>query len=68
MLNEFRSEEFRSRLPERCGTKCVTCGNENGEMIYCHIVPLNVGGTNNFTNIVPICHNCIKAYVEGHGY
>lgn len=68
LLIEFNNKSFKSQLPEKCGTTCKCCGNTEGEMIYCHVVPLNVGGTNRFTNIVPICHKCIKAYVEGYGY
>lgn len=49
---------------EHLGTKCINCGSEE-DIAYHHIVPLSVGGTNNLSNIVPVCERCHKA-IHGH--
>ena len=41
----------------RFGCNCVNCGASEG-IRYHHIVPLSAGGTNNPTNIVPLCEQC----------
>lgn len=57
LRKEFSSPKFHNQLPEKCGTVCVNCADtENIE--YHHVVPLEVGGTNRFTNIVPVCLTC----------
>lgn len=57
LRKEFSSAKFHKQLPEKCGTVCVNCADtENIE--YHHIVPLEVGGTNRFTNIAPVCLTC----------
>ena len=66
---ELRKEYDRLRnsgvLARECGVECVSCGStENIE--YHHIVPLFLGGTNRFTNIVPMCHQCHKAAHGSH--
>lgn len=66
---ELRKEYDRLRnsgaLARECGVECVSCGStENIE--YHHIVPLLLGGTNRFTNIVPVCHQCHKAAHGSH--
>lgn len=57
LRKEFSSTRFHKQLPEKCGTECVNCGDSK-EIEYHHIVPLEVGGTNRFTNIVPVCLTC----------
>lgn len=54
---EFQSAKFHKQLPVRCGTVCVNCGDDS-EIEYHHVVPLGCGGTNNFSNIVPLCATC----------
>ena len=44
----------------KVGNICVNCGSTDG-IEYHHIVPLFVGGQENETNIVPLCHRCHKA-------
>lgn len=54
---EFTRQSFREEMKEKLGCVCVNCGsNENIE--YHHIVPLKNGGTNNLSNIVPMCRTC----------
>lgn len=57
MRNECNRPEFKKNLVEKLGTKCVNCGSEIC-IEYHHIVPLTLGGTNNITNIVPLCYGC----------
>lgn len=54
---EFSSSAFRRKLKKELGTTCCNCDcTKNIE--YHHIVPLTLGGTNKFTNIVPLCQEC----------
>lgn len=64
LRKEFQAARFHRQLPEKCGTECANCGDpENIE--YHHVVPLEVGGTNAFTNIVPLCRTChMKIHME----
>lgn len=57
LRKEFSSAKFHKQLPEKCGTVCVNCESEEN-VEYHHIVPLEVGGTNRFTNIAPVCLTC----------
>jgi hypothetical protein len=61
-MAENKREEFnnmRSLLIQAKGTKCCNCEKECGnDIIFHHIVPLASGGTNNLTNIAPICETC----------
>lgn len=58
------SQTFRRQIKEKCGDVCVGCGsNENIE--YHHIVPISLGGADDFSNIVPLCHACHKAAHNG---
>lgn len=54
---EFSTTRFHKQLPDKCGKVCVNCGDDR-EIEYHHIVPLECGGTNAFTNIVPLCRTC----------
>lgn len=38
--------------------KCYNCGSTTDALELHHIVPLSLGGTNNPTNIVPLCEKC----------
>lgn len=54
---EFTNSSFREMLVKTLGNKCCNCGSEKN-IEYHHIVPLINGGTNNLSNIVPICEEC----------
>lgn len=57
---EARSRRFMKMLKERLGCRCANCGS--GDIVeYHHVVPLAFGGTNELTNIVPLCYACHKA-------
>lgn len=61
-MAENKREEFNDMRPlliQTKGTKCCNCEKECGnDIIFHHIVPLASGGTNNLTNITPICETC----------
>lgn len=60
---EYNRPSFKANLRLLKGSKCVNCGSE--ELVeYHHIVPLINGGTNNLSNIVPLCEKC---HVSAHG-
>ena len=59
LKKEFRRKSFRDELKRVLGEKCVNCGSEDN-IEYHHIVPLKNGGTNNITNIAPLCIPCHK--------
>lgn len=46
------------------GVKCSNCGSTE-DIEYHHVVPLHLGGTNRWTNIVPLCNRCHKAAHRG---
>ena len=54
---EFSRKSFRSNMYEQLGRKCVNCGSLF-KIEYHHIVPLANSGTNNLSNIVPLCVEC----------
>lgn len=51
-------------LAERHGTACSCCKTTVG-IEWHHIVPLFLGGTDEVTNIVPLCHACHMAAHHG---
>lgn len=54
---EFASATFRCTMKEQLGETCVNCFSDK-DIEYHHIVPLVNGGTNNLSNIVPLCKEC----------
>lgn len=58
------SQAYYEMCKRELGTKCRICGAENVE--YHHIIPLNKGGTNDISNIIPLCHehHCIVHGVQ----
>lgn len=56
MRKSFKKHE----LKRICGTHCVNCGSDQG-IEYHHVVPLEIGGNDTLTNIVPLCHACHRA-------
>lgn len=72
---EFGRQSFRDSMKEKLGNICVNCGSTES-IEYHHIVPIINGGSNNLSNIVPLCYECHckahdKAYkhrsIEGRG-
>ena len=67
-LKKLRQEHIRlltnGSLELHCGKVCVNCGSQEN-IEYHHVVPLSLGGTNKFTNIVPLCDKCHIASHRG---
>ena len=63
LKTEFNRPSFKKMLQERKGCICQVCKSTN-DIHYHHIVPLFLGGTNDFDNIIPLCHSC---HIKAHG-
>lgn len=64
LKQETRRATFRERLKRELGNVCINCGSTE-DIEYHHVVPLKLNGTNNLTNIVPLCYACHKAVHNG---
>lgn len=53
----FTAEEFKE-LCERYGNKCLACGDAEAVLEADHVVPLTKGGSDNISNIQPLCGSC----------
>lgn len=58
------STVLRIMVRNVCGSVCYNCG-ETENIEYHHVVPLKLGGTNNTSNIVALCHRCHCAAHHG---
>ena len=67
LRNEFARKSFRTVMYEQLGRKCVNCGS-TFKIEYHHIVPLINGGTNNLSNIVPLCVECHEKAHDKKGF
>lgn len=55
VCSEFR----RKQLIKQKGTVCYNCHkNEENNIMFHHIIPVAIGGTENDSNIVPLCQDC----------
>lgn len=69
MRKEYTSPKLQGEIKKELGDTCVNCGSTR-YIEYHHIVPIVYGGTNNLSNIVPLCADCHakahhKANAEG---
>jgi 5-methylcytosine-specific restriction endonuclease McrA len=53
----FTVEDFRE-LCERYGNKCLACGDTEAALEADHVVPMTKGGSDNISNIQPLCGGC----------
>lgn len=53
----FTAEEF-GELCERYGNKCLSCGSTGVVLEADHVVPLTRGGSDDISNIQPLCGSC----------
>src|SRR5215204_7178334 len=53
----FTVKEFKE-LCERYGKKCLACGDAGAALEADHVVPLTKGGSDNISNIQPLCGSC----------
>jgi 5-methylcytosine-specific restriction endonuclease McrA len=56
-LGNFTVEEFKE-LCERYGDECLACGDTEVVLEADHVVPLIKGGSDNISNIQPLCGSC----------
>lgn len=61
---ESNRQSFKQTVVEEKGYRCVNCGSDENVELH-HIVPIFLGGTNNISNIVPLCHACHAAAHNG---
>lgn len=64
LRKQFDNPAFRREMKMVHPPICSNCGSSDA-IEYHHIVPLFFGGTNNFQNIVPLCHRCHKSAHHG---
>lgn len=66
--NELREEWdngfIRIMASRNLGQVCYNCGSDKAVELH-HVVPLKLGGTNNISNIVVLCHKCHMAAHHG---
>jgi len=53
----FTAEEFKA-LCERYGNRCLACDGIEASLEADHVVPLTKGGSDNISNIQPLCGSC----------
>jgi 5-methylcytosine-specific restriction endonuclease McrA len=53
----FTAKEFKE-LCERYGNKCLSCGSTGVVLEADHVVPLTRGGSDDISNIQPLCGTC----------
>ena len=56
----FTAKEFRE-LCERYGNKCLCCGVTGVVLEADHVVPLTRGGSDDISNIQPLCGTCNRS-------
>lgn len=65
LRTEWASGGLLRTMAERTlGTVCYNCGSTESIEMH-HVVPLKLGGTNNLSNIVVLCHRCHCAAHHG---
>lgn len=60
LREEWSSGLIRTMAETRLGEVCYNCGGKEDIELH-HVVPLKLGGTNNLSNIVVLCHKCHMA-------
>ena len=56
-LGSFTAEEFKA-LCEGYGNRCLACGDAEAALEADHVVPLTKGGSDDISNIQPLCGSC----------
>lgn len=59
----FTAEEFEE-LCGRYGDKCLRCGSTEAALEADHVVPLTKGGSDDISNIQPLCGPCNRSNTE----
>ena len=53
----FAAEEFEA-LCDAYGNRCLACGDTEAALEADHVVPLTKGGSDDISNIQPLCASC----------
>lgn len=53
----YTAEEFEA-LCEQYDNRCLRCGQDDIELTADHVIPLSEGGSNDISNIQPLCLDC----------
>jgi len=53
----YSAKEWKD-LCDLFGNKCLACGNTTLPLTVDHVIPLSKGGTNDITNLQPLCKPC----------
>ena len=56
----FTAREFQE-LCDRYGNRCLRCGNTHTMLEADHVVPLTKGGSDEISNIQPLCGSCNRS-------
>lgn len=56
----FTAREFQE-LCDRYGNRCLRCGNTDTMLEADHVVPLTKGGSDEISNIQPLCGSCNRS-------
>jgi hypothetical protein len=51
------TSEYLDYLIEVAGNECIKCGTSEGLFMH-HIKPVNMGGTDDPENLIPVCRSC----------
>lgn len=54
------SKELKEQIFSVYGNRCINCGDDENIEFH-HVVPLEIGGYDTPSNMVPLCHACHKA-------
>jgi hypothetical protein len=57
LTEHFTREQFNG-LCARYGNRCLACGSTKKKLTADHVVPLSVGGSDDISNIQPLCLSC----------
>lgn len=53
----YTASEFTA-MCNRYGNRCLRCGRRDLPLTVDHVVPLDLGGTNDISNLQPLCQPC----------
>lgn len=54
---EYTIQEWLE-LCDKYGNKCLSCGRNDVPLTVDHVVPIILGGTNDISNLQPLCRSC----------
>lgn len=60
MTRNHLTRRQKEEILHRHDNRCINCGSTE-ELEFHHVVPLEIGGADEVSNIVPLCYSCHKA-------